>query len=611
MQSTDSSSSQDSLSPIHRVLVTGGLGNIGQHTIRALLKQRRSVWCLDLDTSEHRRAAAALQAWYRKRRRSAGDSALHFIWTDIRDKSLLRQLVAQVKPEAVIHLAYIIPPAVDQNPAQAAAVNIEGTASLLAVMTEQTPRARFIFASSVMVYGKQTCQPPPRRADEPLQPVELYGQQKVACEQMIITSQLPWTILRLGAAPPIAIGAIDPIMFEVPLDTRIEFVHPADVGQAFANTLDCPEAVGRILLIGGGQACQLYQRDFINRALQNLGIGTLPETAFGKRPFHIDWLDTAESQRLLKYQRHTYDDYLREIKSRMGLLQPLISSLRPLIRSAVLRQSRYHRRNPNLVGKVAVVTGASSGIGEAVARRLAYEGLKVALVARRQERLQRIAQELAQDGAETLPIAADIAQEAERLRVRETIRQHYGEIDILVNNAGLGWYGYGCRMPWEMAAQILKVNTEALVHLTLSYLPEMTRRGSGYIINIGSIAGSLPEQGVAVYSATKAFADAFTTALHRELRGTGVHLSIIRAGPVATEFFSRAKECPSGMPVPAERFAVSAERVADRVWSLLNHPRRVSYVPRILWFSRWVEPYFDWIIDRLGPLLLKRAERIT
>ena len=110
------------------------------------------------------------------------------------------------------------------------------------------------------------------------------------------------------------------------------------------------------------------------------------------------------------------------------------------------------------------------------------------------------------------------------------------QVDVLVNNAGLGWYGFGTEMPWTIASEILQVNITAAVHFTLLFLKKMRSLGSGHIINIGSISGSLPSQGVALYGATKSFLDNFTTALYRELTGTHLHVSVVRAGPVLTEF---------------------------------------------------------------------------
>ncbi len=179
---------------------------------------------------------------------------------------------------------------------------------------------------------------------------------------------------------------------------------------------------------------------------------------------------------------------------------------------------------------------------------------------------------------------------------------------MLVNNAGLGWYGYGDEMTWNTAWDMLQVNVEAVVQLSLSFLGKMRRRNTGHIINVGSISGSLPSQGVALYGATKSFLDAFTTSLHRELCGTRVHVSVVRAGPVLTEFGEATLKQEGSGHIPTERMGVTAEVVASQIWKLLLRPRRVAYVPGWLRLVPWAELAFGWIIDRLGPLLLKRGK---
>lgn len=258
--------------------------------------------------------------------------------------------------------------------------------------------------------------------------------------------------------------------------------------------------------------------------------------------------------------------------------------------------------------KVAVVTGASSGIGTATARRLAHEGMRVVLVARRLDRLENLAGEIQQAGGQAHILAADLAQESERTRVFDEVQRQFGKADILVNNAGLGWYGYGDEMSWKTAWEMLQVNIEAVVQLTLGFLGDMRERNAGHIINIGSISGSIPSQGVALYGATKSFLDNFTTALYRELTGTHVHISVVRAGPVRTEFGEAALALENGGHVPTERMGIPAEAVANRVWGLIRHPRRLIYFPDYLRVIPWVELTFGWIIDRLGPLLLKKTQ---
>ena len=258
--------------------------------------------------------------------------------------------------------------------------------------------------------------------------------------------------------------------------------------------------------------------------------------------------------------------------------------------------------------KVAVVTGASSGIGAATARKLAREGMQVVLVARRLDRLESLAAEIRQSGGQADAIAADLMQESDRTSVFQEVTDRYGDVDILVNNAGLGWYGYGSDMPWKTAWEMLQVNVEAVVQLTIGFLGRMRLRNAGHIINVGSISGSIPSQGIALYGATKSFLDNFTTALYRELTGTRVHVSVVRAGAVRTEFGEVALAQENGGHVPTENVGVSADYVAWRIWKLMLRPRRVIYVPGWLQVVPWAELSFGWIIDRVGPLLLKNRK---
>ena len=294
-------------------------------------------------------------------------------------------------------------------------------------------------------------------------------------------------------------------------------------------------------------------------------------------------------------------------------------------------------------GKVALITGASSGIGEATARRFAREGMHLLLVARRQERLEEVAAELrsaselrtaaelrtatelrAPAGSQTVDdlqsaakitpaggsihiIPADLADEKQRQAAFEQALDQHGRLDVLVNNAGLGWYGYGAEMPWATAQAMLQVNVAALVHFSLLALQRMKALNSGHIINVGSISGGLPSQGIALYGASKSFLDNFSSALYREFQGTRVRISTVRAGPVLTEFGQAAAGRPGGSHMPTERMGVSAGHVAERIWKLLDRPRRVIYIPGFLALTPWLEMIFGGVIDRLGPLLLRRS----
>jgi nucleoside-diphosphate-sugar epimerase len=134
---------------------------------------------------------------------------------------------------------------------------------------------------------------------------------------------------------------MDPMMFAINLNTRMEFVHPADVARAIVNAIECEKAWGETYLVGGGKKCQIYYRDFIGGILNAVGIGALPEIAFGSKPFYTDWLDTRESQRLLNYQQLTFDDWLLEVRKALGLKAYLAKMFRPFARRSLLNSSPY------------------------------------------------------------------------------------------------------------------------------------------------------------------------------------------------------------------------------------------------------------------------------
>lgn len=262
----------------------------------------------------------------------------------------------------------------------------------------------------------------------------------------------------------------------------------------------------------------------------------------------------------------------------------------------------------SLIGKTALITGASSGIGASFARFLAGRGLRVILTARREKRLAALVDEIKAQGGDAHFYSYDLGDTAARQSLFDSVQSDIGHVDILINNAGFGWYGYFYEMVWSDAAQMLAVNIEAAVHMTRLFLPEMVARKQGHIVNISSVAGVLPNQGIAMYSASKAFVDAFTTSLHRELRGSGVIASAMRLGPVETEFYDQAKKKENGSAVPAENLAIPVEQVNKVLWKLLKRPRRVVYVPGWLRISALIEPLFGGLIDLLGPLLLRRKD---
>jgi uncharacterized protein len=181
----------------------------------------------------------------------------------------------------------------------------------------------------------------------------------------------------------------------------------------------------------------------------------------------------------------------------------------------------------------ALVTGASSGIGEEFARQLAARDVELVLVARRRDRLEALAAELPV-ACEVLP--ADLVEPAGVALVDERLRTTAAPVDLLVNNAGFGAYGSLEELPMDRQLQMLDLNVRALVRLTRTAVQQLRPRGVGGVINVGSTAGFQPDPYAAVYGGTKAFVRSFTEAVHEELRGSGVHAMLLAPGITATEF---------------------------------------------------------------------------
>jgi len=313
-----------------KVLLTGAFGNIGRSALDELIRRGHQVRCFDVKTRANKKVAKKL-----------GKKAEVF-WGDLRNPEDVA--VAVRDQEVVVHLAFVIPTlsvtgvSSEDNPQWAKEINVGGTRNILEAMKAQPTPAKILFSSSLHIYGRTHDQPPPRTVDDPPHPIEHYAKHKVECEGMVKGSGLTWAIFRLAAALPVRL-VLDPGMFDVPLDNRIEFVHRRDVGLAIANGLEDDRVWGNTWLIGGGARCQLYQRDIVSGVLDAVGVGMLPDEAFTHVPFPTDWLDTKESQEVLDFQNRTLDDYIQEVTALLGFKRHLIRAFRPVIRPWLLKQS--------------------------------------------------------------------------------------------------------------------------------------------------------------------------------------------------------------------------------------------------------------------------------
>lgn len=314
------------------ILLTGAFGNIGQYTLQTLLAEGHHVRTFDLPTRAHRRAARNVRG------------PIEAVWGDMRDPGAIAAAVED--RDAVVHLAFIIPHLSDtginseEKPDLAYQVNVGGTRRLIEAMQACSPTPRLIFTSSLHIYGPTQHLKPPRRVSDKPNPTEHYARHKVECERLVNASSLSWSIYRLGAALPVRL-ILDMGIFEVPLSNRIEIVHPRDVARAIANGLAGRDIWGKILHISGGPACQHIYREVAMKVLHAAGVGMLPDHAFNMEPFSIDWLDTTSSQALLDFQRHTLQDYLVDVRAKVGAARPIIRLIAPLLRRYMVNQSPY------------------------------------------------------------------------------------------------------------------------------------------------------------------------------------------------------------------------------------------------------------------------------
>lgn len=254
----------------------------------------------------------------------------------------------------------------------------------------------------------------------------------------------------------------------------------------------------------------------------------------------------------------------------------------------------------DIKGRVVIVTGASSGIGEATAREFGREGAKVVLAARRVDRLQSLAQEIAGmgSGADVLVVQADLSKlEDIQSLVKQTLDK-YGRIDVLVNNAGFG------RLDWLENLDPVKdiqgqfdVNVMGVIQTTRQALPVMIKQRSGSIINMCSMAGLVATPTYSIYAACKHAVHGFSEALRREVKPWGIDVSMVYPGGVVTEFASHAGIKRKTKATTPRFMLLTAEQVAEAVVKLVRSPKPMWIIPWLWSFTVWMNRNLNWFVD--------------
>jgi nucleoside-diphosphate-sugar epimerase len=318
------------------ILLTGAAGAIGLETLRELVRRKDQYTIRALEV-RNKRTEKILRPF---------QDEVEICWGDLTDRFSFEARLIEV--DAVIHLAAIIPPLADQQPALAERVNVQGTQNLIEAAQQRAPQAFFLYSSSVSVYGDRVESPWIHVAD-PLCPSEgdYYAVTKIRAEQLVRESGLAWSIFRLtGIFNPQQ--KIDPLFFHMPLDTCIEMATTRDTGYALAQAVaHMPELQGRTFNLGGGAACRVIYRDLLNGCFVRTGLGKMdfPLDAFAEQNFHCGYFsDSDELERILHFQRDSFEDYLDWYTQNLSPARRRLATwLRHVIKRQLLRRSEPYQ----------------------------------------------------------------------------------------------------------------------------------------------------------------------------------------------------------------------------------------------------------------------------
>ncbi|MFO8037770.1 MAG: SDR family oxidoreductase [Anaerolineales bacterium] len=252
---------------------------------------------------------------------------------------------------------------------------------------------------------------------------------------------------------------------------------------------------------------------------------------------------------------------------------------------------------------VALITGASSGIGAATARLLSEHGYRVVLAARRIERLEQEEAEIRAEGGTAFAVQTDLSELPQIERLVESTVERFGQIDILVNNAGMGRLKWLDELdPLQDIAYQIAVNLSGTIHLTRFVLPHMLERGQGQIINVSSVGAWIAPPTYSIYAATKYGLKGFSESLRREIREMGIHVGTIYPGPVATEFDQHAGVSWETESTTPRWMLLEAEDVAQAIARMVQKKKRRIIIPGVLKIAIWGNMFFpgfvDWVFSK-------------
>lgn len=233
---------------------------------------------------------------------------------------------------------------------------------------------------------------------------------------------------------------------------------------------------------------------------------------------------------------------------------------------------------PNIEGKVVIITGASSGLGEAAAHHLADKGASLALAARRTERIEGLAEKITNNGGEALAVTTDVTEHEQVQALVDDAVEAFGRVDVMLNNAGLMPLSPLERLNVNEWDQMIDVNVKGILYGIAAALPYMQEQASGHIINVSSVAGHVVSPGSAVYAATKHAVRALSEGLRQEVKEYGLRTTVISPGAVDTELPESVSEedVAEGVHALYDEHAVPADSFARAVAFAIEQPEEVD-----------------------------------
>jgi len=283
------------------VLVTGGAGSMGRLVAERLVADGAAVRVFDLPSVSF----DGLE----------GQPGVEAARGDLADEAVIED--AARGADAVVHLAAVLPPATERDPELTRRVNVDGTATVLRAVERAAPGARFVFSSSVSVYGDTSAEAAPIATSRELSPDDAYARSKAAAEELVAESALDCVVLRIS-------GVVIPVFQEPPAEwpfvpeERIEFVHRDDAVTALAAAVSA-DVGGRVLNIAGGPSWRVRGETFVRDLFERFGIDA-SEAVYQDRAGHFDWYDTGEGQAALGYQNMSYRAFFQQLDSEIARL---------------------------------------------------------------------------------------------------------------------------------------------------------------------------------------------------------------------------------------------------------------------------------------------------